>query len=93
MTGSDRQAGRTADRDLPASAQTVARVKPGPTVLTFSVLVGGLSKRPLVIGGQVEVREVLDLTVTFDHNVVDGAPTDRFVADLRQLIKTAEVLR
>ena len=28
------------------------------------------------------VRDVLDLTVTIDHNVVDGAPATRFGADL-----------
>ena len=30
------------------------------------------------------VRDVLDLTVTIDHNVVDGAPATRFGADLRR---------
>jgi len=64
-----------------------------PTVLTLSVLVGGLSERPRVVDGQVEVRQVLDLTVTVDHNVVDGAPAARFVADMRRLIETAEVLQ
>ena len=28
----------------------------------------------------VEVHDVLDLTVTFDHNVIDGAPGARFFA-------------
>ena len=36
--------------------------------------------------------EVLDLTVTFDHNTVDGAPAARFVADLRRLLTGADVL-
>jgi pyruvate/2-oxoglutarate dehydrogenase complex dihydrolipoamide acyltransferase (E2) component len=30
------------------------------------------------------VRDVLDLTVSIDHNVVDGAPATRFGADLRR---------
>ena len=37
-------------------------------------------------------REVLDLTVTVDHNVVDGAPAARFAATLRELIETGRVL-
>jgi len=41
---------------------------------------------------RIEVRDVLDLTVTIDHNVVDGAPATRFTADLRRLIHTAAVL-
>ncbi|MBK5268208.1 MAG: 2-oxo acid dehydrogenase subunit E2 [Acidimicrobiia bacterium] len=31
--------------------------------------------------------------MTVDHNVVDGAPAARFVADLRRLIETADVLK
>ncbi len=63
-----------------------------PTVLSLSVLVGGISERPVVVDGSVEVREVLDLTITVDHNVVDGAPAARFVEDLRVLIESAKVL-
>jgi pyruvate/2-oxoglutarate dehydrogenase complex dihydrolipoamide acyltransferase (E2) component len=56
------------------------------------VVVGGLSKRPRVVGERIEVREVLDLTVTIDHNIVDGAPATRFGADLRKLLHTAAAL-
>lgn len=63
-----------------------------PTVLSLSVLVGGRTKRPVADGDKVIVGEVLDLTVTFDHNVVDGAPAARFIADLRELLNTADVL-
>jgi pyruvate/2-oxoglutarate dehydrogenase complex dihydrolipoamide acyltransferase (E2) component len=54
-----------------------------PTVASTSVVVGGLSQRPRVVGDEIAVRDVLDLTVTVDHNVVDGAPATRFGADLR----------
>jgi pyruvate/2-oxoglutarate dehydrogenase complex dihydrolipoamide acyltransferase (E2) component len=55
-----------------------------PTLASTSVVVGGLSRRPRVIGDEITVRDVLDLTVTVDHNVVDGAPATRFGADLRR---------
>jgi pyruvate/2-oxoglutarate dehydrogenase complex dihydrolipoamide acyltransferase (E2) component len=55
-----------------------------PTLASTLVVVGGLSRRPRIIGDQVGVRDVLDLTVTVDHNVVDGAPATRFGADLRR---------
>lgn len=64
-----------------------------PTLASLLVVVGGVSKRPRVAGDHVQVRDVLDLTVTIDHNVVDGAPAARFGAHLRQLIETAGVLR
>jgi pyruvate/2-oxoglutarate dehydrogenase complex dihydrolipoamide acyltransferase (E2) component len=38
------------------------------------------------------VRDVLDLTVMIDHNVVDGAPATRFAAELRRIMESAEVL-
>ncbi len=63
-----------------------------PTVLSLSILVGGRTRRPIADNERVIVGDVLDLTVTFDHNVVDGAPAARFVADLRELLTTAEVL-
>ncbi len=40
----------------------------------------------------MEIRDILDLTVTLDHNVVDGAPAARFGAELRRLIESAEIL-
>jgi pyruvate/2-oxoglutarate dehydrogenase complex dihydrolipoamide acyltransferase (E2) component len=63
-----------------------------PTLASLLVVVGGLSKRPCAVGDRIELQETLDLTVTIDHNVVDGAPATRFVADLRQLLDTAAAL-
>ena len=63
-----------------------------PTLASLVIVVGGLSRRPRAVGDRVEIRDVLDLTVTVDHNVVDGAPATRFAADLRRLMQTAAVL-
>lgn len=60
--------------------------------MSLQVVVGGMTQRPRAVGGRVEVRDVLDLTVTIDHNVVDGAPAARFGAALCGLIETAAVL-
>ncbi len=59
-----------------------------PTIQTLTVLVGGMSERPWVVDGELLPRKILDLTVTVDHNVVDGAPAARFVADLRRTIES-----
>ena len=61
-----------------------------PTIQTLTVLIGGISQRPWTVDGQIVPREILDLTITVDHNVVDGAPAARFVADLRRLIEDPE---
>jgi pyruvate/2-oxoglutarate dehydrogenase complex dihydrolipoamide acyltransferase (E2) component len=54
-----------------------------PTLASTLVVVGGISRRPRVVEERIAIREVLDLTVTVDHNVVDGGPATRFGADLR----------
>ncbi|MGY1737533.1 2-oxo acid dehydrogenase subunit E2 [Geodermatophilus sp. SYSU D00684] len=58
-----------------------------PTLASLVVVVGGISRRPRAVGEAVVVRDVLDLTVTIDHNVVDGAPATRFGADLRHRLE------
>ena len=59
-----------------------------PTIMTLTVVVGGMSDRPVVKNGDVVVRRMLDLTVTADHRIVDGGPLARFAAELRRLLET-----
>jgi pyruvate/2-oxoglutarate dehydrogenase complex dihydrolipoamide acyltransferase (E2) component len=58
-----------------------------PTLASLIVVVGGLDRRPRAVGDGIVVRDVLDLTVTVDHDVVDGAPATRFGAELRRLME------
>lgn len=53
---------------------------------TLSVVVGGLARRPIFFQGVLVEREFLQLTVSLDHDVVDGAPAARFVSRLRELL-------
>ncbi|UCH05817.1 MAG: 2-oxo acid dehydrogenase subunit E2 [Candidatus Thorarchaeota archaeon] len=53
----------------------------------LNIAVGGISERPGYVGEKVEKREYLSLTVTLDHDVVDGAPATRFVARLVELLE------
>ncbi|SDO49294.1 2-oxoacid dehydrogenases acyltransferase (catalytic domain) [Nakamurella panacisegetis] len=62
------------------------------TVASLEIVVGGMTQRPRAIDGQVEIRDVLDLTLTIDHRVVDGAPATRFGARFRELLETAAVI-
>jgi pyruvate/2-oxoglutarate dehydrogenase complex dihydrolipoamide acyltransferase (E2) component len=59
---------------------------------TLGLTVGGIAQKPGVHDGQVEVREYLNLTISFDHDIVDGAPAARFAASLIELVETATVL-
>jgi pyruvate/2-oxoglutarate dehydrogenase complex dihydrolipoamide acyltransferase (E2) component len=53
-----------------------------PTNYTLQLTVGGIGTKPRMIDGELQSREHLSLTVTFDHDVVDGAPATRFVQRL-----------
>jgi pyruvate/2-oxoglutarate dehydrogenase complex dihydrolipoamide acyltransferase (E2) component len=61
----------------------------GPTNYTLQLTVGGVGEKPGVVDGDLEPRDVLHLTVTFDHDVVDGAPAARFVRRLVELLEDA----
>jgi pyruvate/2-oxoglutarate dehydrogenase complex dihydrolipoamide acyltransferase (E2) component len=58
--------------------------RPGSLLL----IVGGIARKPAVIDERVEPRDLLNLTVAFDHDVVDGAPAARFVKRLVDLIES-----
>jgi pyruvate/2-oxoglutarate dehydrogenase complex dihydrolipoamide acyltransferase (E2) component len=62
------------------------------TLMSLEVIVGGMTQRPRVVDGQVAIRDVLDLTLAIDHNVVDGAPAARFAAEFRELLESAAVI-
>ncbi len=57
---------------------------------TLSVVVGGIARRPIFFQGVLVEREFLQLTVSVDHDIVDGAPAARFVGRLRELLLTGD---
>jgi pyruvate/2-oxoglutarate dehydrogenase complex dihydrolipoamide acyltransferase (E2) component len=58
------------------------------TPVSLSLVVGSMAWKPAVVEGQIVPREILNLTVMFDHDVVDGAPATRFVRRLVELIES-----
>jgi pyruvate/2-oxoglutarate dehydrogenase complex dihydrolipoamide acyltransferase (E2) component len=62
------------------------------TPVSLSLVVGSIAWKPAVIEGRIEPREILNLTVLFDHDVVDGAPATRFVRRLMELIESGHGL-
>jgi pyruvate/2-oxoglutarate dehydrogenase complex dihydrolipoamide acyltransferase (E2) component len=59
-----------------------------PTPQSLGLVVGGIAWKPTVVEGRIEPREILNLTVMFDHDVVDGAPATRFTRRLVELIES-----
>jgi pyruvate/2-oxoglutarate dehydrogenase complex dihydrolipoamide acyltransferase (E2) component len=56
---------------------------------TLGLTVGGIAEKPGVVEGRIEIREYLCLTVSFDHDLVDGAPGARFANRLKELLEGA----
>jgi pyruvate/2-oxoglutarate dehydrogenase complex dihydrolipoamide acyltransferase (E2) component len=40
------------------------------------------------VGGQIAIRDYLSLTISFDHEIIDGAPAARFTQRLKDLIES-----
>ena len=52
------------------------------------ITVGGIGKKPGVVDGHIAIREYLSLTISFDHETIDGAPAARFTQRLKELIES-----
>lgn len=63
-----------------------------PVTQGLSLVVGSIAWKATVVEGRIEPREILHLTVTFDHEIVDGAPAARFTRRLIELIESADGL-
>lgn len=63
-----------------------------PPIYTASLVVGSIDTKPGVVDGKIEVREYLCLTLTVDHDIVDGAVAVRFTQRLKDLIESACLL-
>ncbi len=59
-----------------------------PISQVLGLVVGSIAWKPAVVEGRLEPREILNLTVMFDHDVIDGAPATRFVTRLVELIES-----
>jgi len=49
--------------------------------------IGGIAEKPGLVDRRIEPREYLSLTISVDHDIVDGAPAARFTSRLKQLIE------
>jgi pyruvate/2-oxoglutarate dehydrogenase complex dihydrolipoamide acyltransferase (E2) component len=51
-----------------------------------------ITAKPRYLGGELRERQLLSLTLSFDHAIVDGAPAARFAGRLTDLIQSADGL-
>lgn len=49
--------------------------------------IGSILKKPAVVDNEIKIREILNVTVLIDHDVIDGAPMVRFLKELTKQIE------
>lgn len=45
-------------------------------------------EKPAVVNGQIEIRSMMNLCLSFDHRVMDGAPAAQFLKTVRDLLES-----
>ena len=60
------------------------------SVHPISFGVGSILKKPVVIYNEIKIREILNMTILVDHDVIDGAQMVRFLNDLTNYIETGK---
>jgi pyruvate/2-oxoglutarate dehydrogenase complex dihydrolipoamide acyltransferase (E2) component len=64
-----------------------AWVFPNKNAHSLYIALGSITKKPVVVKNEVQVREVLNITAIFNHNVIDGTPARSF---MNALVDTIE---
>ena len=54
--------------------------------------IGRIAKRPAVVDGQIVPRDLMYLSLAFDHRVVDGAPAAQFLRRVKECLEAPYVL-
>lgn len=47
-----------------------------------------INEKPVVIDGAVQARKMMNLCLSFDHRVMDGAPAGEYLARVKQLLES-----
>jgi pyruvate dehydrogenase E2 component (dihydrolipoamide acetyltransferase) len=49
--------------------------------------VGKISLRPVVVKNRIEIREMVTLSLSFDHRIVNGVPAALFLREIKNLLE------
>jgi 2-oxoglutarate dehydrogenase E2 component (dihydrolipoamide succinyltransferase) len=52
----------------------------------------GIKERPVAVNGQVEIRPMMYIALSYDHRIVDGAEAVQFLAKVKELVEDPESL-
>jgi len=53
---------------------------------------GAIMDRPVVVDGEIVIRPIMTLTITFDHRILDGAPVGKFFHIIKNYFQDPDLL-
>ncbi|WP_044746960.1 dihydrolipoamide acetyltransferase family protein [Bacillus alveayuensis] len=54
--------------------------------------VHAIKRKPVVIGDEIVIRDMMGLSLTFDHRIIDGEPAGRFMRSVTRILEYPEQL-
>ncbi|MEZ2661553.1 dihydrolipoamide acetyltransferase family protein [Aneurinibacillus aneurinilyticus] len=49
--------------------------------------VGRIQEKPMAVNGEIKLRSMMALSLSFDHRIVDGAPAAEFLTDVKDALE------
>lgn len=86
-----RQSGTVLVTTVNATGNAAGWILPTRSLHNLSIALGSVTKKPWVVDGEVRIRDILQLTVSMNHDVIDGVPARRFVQDLAKRIESGQL--
>jgi 2-oxoisovalerate dehydrogenase E2 component (dihydrolipoyl transacylase) len=95
------RAGKATRDELTGSTLTVTSlgklggIASTPVINHPEVAIVGINRivaRPMVVSGAVQVRQMMNLSSSFDHRVVDGAVAAAYIQQVRKLLEHPALL-
>lgn len=56
---------------------------------TLQLTLGGIAEKPGIVDNQIEIRKYLSVTISVDHDIIDGVPAARFTQRLKELMESS----
>lgn len=54
--------------------------------------VGRITEKPIIKNGEFAVGQMMSLSLSFDHRVIDGALGQQFINDIKRLLENPRLL-
>ncbi len=64
-------------------------ITPGQSAI---LAVCAIADKPVVVDGEIKIRSMMNLCLTFDHRVMDGAPAAEYLARVREILQAPYLL-